>query len=126
MNDLKKYLKTIRSLFPVYGHYEKRFFADLKNNIAEYVESCPNPSFSDLKQVFGTPASIISEYLSSVDTNYLAKQLSRARYIRTTCVFTIIAFFIALTICYAYTYKAYLEFQKALPAIEETTLEVSE
>ena len=126
MNDLNKYLKTIRSLFPVYGHYEKRFFSDLKNNLTEYAETHPNSSFSDLSQAFGSPASIISEYLSSVDTAYLSKQLSRTKHIRRTCICTIIALIIALAIGYAYTYKAYLEFEKALPAIEETTIEVNE
>lgn len=126
MNDLKKYQQTIRSLFPVYGLYEKRFLTDLNNNIAEYVETYPNPSFSDLEQKFGSPAVVISEYLSSVDTHYLSTQLSRTKYIRIACICIIITFFAVLTICYVYNYKAYIDFQKALPAIEETTIHINE
>lgn len=124
MNDLKKYLKTIRSLFPIYGPYERRFYTDLKNNIFEYSKNCMEPSLSDLENKFGSPPNIISEYLANIDTNYLSKQLSRSKYIRNTCACTIIALIIALVIWGGSNYKSYLDFQDALPAIEETTIEI--
>lgn len=125
MNDLIKFQKTVRSLFPVYGPYERRFFNDLKNNISEYTEHRTDVKFSDLEDEFGSPTNIISDYLSSVDTNYLSKQLSYTNYIRYTCICMIIIFFIALIIWNISNYKAYLDFYDALPAIEETTIQIN-
>ena len=126
MNDIKKYKKSIRSLFPIYGSQEKRFYADLENNITEYTKNSTDISLTDLENEFGTPAKIISDYLSNVDTAYLSKQLSRTRYTKAVCISFIIVCIIALTIWGAVYYKAYQDFINALPAIEETEIEIIE
>lgn len=58
-------------MFPVYGSYEKRFYTDLKNNIAEYTKKFPDANISDLESEFGSLANVIREYLSNVDSDYL-------------------------------------------------------
>lgn len=126
MNDLSKYLKTINSLFPIYGAYEKRFFSDLKANINEFIEIHPNLTLTDLENHFGTPSTIISEYLSSINTEYLTKQLSRTKMIRVSCICIFCSLIVGLGICTAFNYKAYLEFQDALPAIKEIYIETDE
>lgn len=126
MNEVKKYRETVRALFPIFGPYEKRFFFDFNRNLEEYLNTLPNAGFSDLEKEFGVPSAIISEYLSNIDTYYLRKQLQRSKYIRFFCISAAAFLISALIIWGTYNYKAYCDFQRALPVIEETTIQVTE
>ena len=126
MNNIKKYKKSIRALFPIYGPQEKRFYADLENNIMEYAKSTGNTadiSFADLENEFGTPAKITSDYLSHVDPDYLYKQLSRTKYIKAAFVTFFISCIIALAALVIFYYKAYQTFEENMPATEEVEIE---
>lgn len=98
MNDVKRYLRNIRSVFPIYSSYEKRFYEDLKNSIEEYTYNAKINSFSDLENEFGSPTKIICDYLSSVDADYLSKQLSRIKYLRIICISIVVVCIISLSI----------------------------
>lgn len=123
MNDITKYKKMIRSMFPIYGPYEKRFYSDLKQNIAEFVGNRENIEFSDLQEEFGSPAAIIQDYLDNVNSDYLIKQLSRTKYIRISCSFIILGIISILAVWGITNYLSYKTFQENLPAIEQTTIE---
>ncbi|MFP3155224.1 DUF6120 family protein [Lachnospiraceae bacterium ZAX-1] len=123
MNERKKYQNTIRSLFPVYGPYEKRFFEDLKSSIAEYTQSFEYVRFSDLEKEFGTPTNIMSEYISNLKPEYLRKQLLRSKHIRIMCISITVIFIIFLIIGKVYFHKAYLKFQETIPAVKETSIQ---
>lgn len=123
MNDITKYKKMIRSMFPIYGPYEKRFYSDLKQNIAEFVDNRENIEFSDLQEEFGSPAAIIQDYLDNVNSDYLIKQLSRTKYIRISCSFIILGIISILAVWGITNYLSYKTFQENLPAIEQTTIE---
>lgn len=123
MNDITKYKKMIRSMFPIYGPYEKRFYSDLKQNIAEFVDNRENIEFSDLQEEFGSPAAIIQDYLDNVNSDYLIKQLSRTKYIRISCFFVILGIISILAVWSITNYFSYKSFQDNLPAIEQTTIE---
>ena len=114
MNDITKYEKMVRGMFPIYGSYEKRFYSDLKQNIV---------GFSDLQERFGSPTDIIQDYYENVDPDYLIKQLSRTRYIRFTCLIAVLAIVAALVIWNITNYISYKTFEENLPAIEKTTIE---
>lgn len=126
MSDSTNYLKTLRALFPIYGPYEKRFFSDFKNNIDEFITFHPHPCREDLEDNFGPPTAVISEYLASINTDYLARQLSRTKFIRITCLSILCTLIIGLGIFTAFNYKSYLDFQDALPAIREITIETND
>jgi len=126
MNEVKKYRETVRALFPIFGPHEKRFFSDFNRNLEEYLNTLPNSGFSDLEKEFGAPSVIISEYLSNVDAYYLRKQLRRSKYIRISCISAIALLITALIIWGVFNYKTYCDFQRALPVIEETTIQVTE
>lgn len=123
MNNIKKYKKSIRSLFPIYGPQEKRFYTDLENNITEYTKNSTDISLADLENEFGTPAKIISDYLSNADTDYLYKQLSRTKYIKAAFISFLITCVIALAALGVVYYKAYQTFEENMPATEETEIE---
>ena len=123
MNDITKYEKMVRGMFPIYGSYEKRFYSDLKQNIAEFSDDKGEVGFSDLQERFGSPTDIIQDYYENVDPDYLIKQLSPTRYIRFTCLIAVLAIVAALVIWNITNYISYKTFEENLPAIEKTTIE---
>ena len=123
MNDIRKYEKMVRSMFPVYGPYKKRFYSDFRRNLSEFNLIHSDPDFSELEKQFGKPSDIIRDYLEHADTNYLIRQLSRTKHIRYACICVICGMIAGLTIWSAFCYRSYKEFQDNLPAIEETTIE---
>ncbi len=123
MNDIRKYEKMIRSMFPVYGPYEKRFYSDFRRNLSEYNLTQKDPDFSDLEKQFGKPSDIIRDYLEHADTGYLIRQLYRTKHIKTACVCVLCGIIAGLIIWNASCYHSYQVFMENLPAIEETTIE---
>ncbi len=123
MNDITKFEKMVRDMFPIYGPYEKRFYSDLKKNIAEFSDRNDSVVFSDLQKKFGSPTDVIRDYFDNVEPDYLIKQLSRTRYIRLTCFIVILAIISALVAWNIKNYIAYKTFEENLPAIEKTTIE---
>lgn len=122
MNDVKKYEKAVRSLFPVYGKYEKRFFTDLKNTIAEYTSANEAVTFANLEAEFGSPANVISTYLSNVETDYLTKQLKRTKHIRFSCITVIVMAFIVLISWNIFIYTVHQDYENSFPASKDTTI----
>ena len=123
MNDITKFEKMVRDMFPIYGPYEKRFYTDLKQNIAEFCEYKEHIAFLDLQEKFGSPTDIIQDYLDNVDPDYLIRQLSRTKYIRFSCSFIVLGIIVVLTVWNITNYISYKTFQENLPAMEKTTIE---
>ncbi len=105
------------------GKHEKRFYSDLKQNIAEFSDNKGHVGFSDLQEEFGSPTDVIQDYFDNVEPDYLIKQLSRTRYIRLTCLISILAIITILVIWNITNYISYKTFEENLPAIEKTTIE---
>ena len=54
MKDSKRYLRKIRTLLPVWGSYEKRFYKDIRSNVTEFCNVHPDYTYSDLGQLFAS------------------------------------------------------------------------
>lgn len=126
MNDSKRYLKKIRAILPVWGSYEKRFYKDILSNVTEFCMAHPDYTYSDLEHEFTSPEEIVSHYLTSIDPDYLSRKLSFAKYVKATCTVLISAILIAFLIWNIVLYNARQEFINALPANEDTTIEIIE
>ena len=126
MNDSKRYLKKIRAILPVWGSYEKRFYKDIRSNVTEFCMAHPDYTYSDLEHEFTSPEEIVSHYLTSIDPDYLSRKLSFSKYVKATCTVLISAILIAFLIWNIVLYNARQEFINALPANEDTTIEIIE
>ena len=126
MNDSKRYLKKIRAILPVWGSYEKRFYKDIRSNVTEFCMAHPDYTYSDLEHEFTSPEEIVSHHLTSIDPDYLSRKLSFAKYVKATCTGLISAILIAFLIWNIVLYNARQEFINALPANEDTTIEIIE
>ena len=114
------------AILPVWGSYEKRFYKDIRSNVTEFCMAHPDYTYSDLEHEFTSPEEIVSHYLTSIDPDYLSRKLSFAKYVKATCTVLISAILIAFLIWNIVLYNARQEFINALPANEDTTIEIIE
>lgn len=123
-NELKHYFKQIKTLFPVYSKNEKRFFENFQEDINDYIELKQNVSIVDIKNHFGQPTDIISNYLSELDNEILYKRLSTAKAVKGIIILAIIlliSFFVFLgTLAYSdYQAAQHEQIEKEVVVIEE-------
>ncbi len=87
MNKIgKQYIKEVKSLFPIMGKKEKDYIKKLINNVEEYCEEEVVVSKQDLYDNYGTPNSVVIDYYSSVDTDYIVKKMRFSKYIKVAIV----------------------------------------
>lgn len=87
MNKIgKQYIKEVKSLFPIMGKKEKDYIKKLINNVEEYCEEEVVVSKQDLYDNYGTPNSVVIDYYSSVDTDYIVKKMKFSKYIKVAIV----------------------------------------
>lgn len=75
----KHYMKQIKALFPLIGNTEKKYLRNLKKTMDIYCRETACDSIEELTEEFGTPASNIKEYYSSMEFDYIAKQIQKSR-----------------------------------------------
>lgn len=95
---IKNYIKMIKRGFPLHGKYERKYLRNLKVHLEEFLDEAPDASMDDIIVEFGTPASVISNYFSSVDDHYLTSKLKIKKYL--TSSFAIILFLIIFFECW--------------------------
>lgn len=120
MNDytiVKKYFKNIQKAFPIYQKKEKIYMKNFKQCVYDYIDNCDNIEINEIINEFGTPADIISEYLSNIDNDYLINNIRRSQYIKRIIVFSV--FIVVVAICYR-SYRLEQAIKKAEEAIVTT------
>jgi hypothetical protein len=116
---LKHYLKQIKSLFPVYGKYEKRFLMDFEKSIQGYLESDSEMTIEKAISHFGSPADIIQDYMENIDSDDLIKRVHIAQKIRIGVIAIVLIVAIATTTLSVMHYYQYKEAQKAIASVVE-------
>jgi hypothetical protein len=111
-NDLKRYLKEVRSLFPVYSVREKRFIAGFMSDVNEYAELNPDSDYEELISIFGEPKTVVSGYIADADTAYLMKRIRTAAVIKLCAVIFIALAFIAVAIFGVRSYMSFIKGQE--------------
>lgn len=120
---IKKYLKSIKKLFPIYGEKEKLYIQNLQTPLLEYASEKEELSYEDLAEEFGTPSHVVSEYFSEVDEEYLFRQLRIKGYVKTFLVFVLVAFLAFNGYCCYWAYQDYLNAQNQHIIYKEISIE---
>lgn len=110
---VNRYLHEIRHLLPVVRQPERRFLADIRQTIDDYIQTTNKISFDILIRVFGEPKDLVASYISEKDAATLRKELCSSKYIKYT-------FFILLSTIILLAgfrmYFIYLDYQNAQKA----------
>ena len=93
--QLKSYYREISSALICPQKQKKAFMRDFKNNIDEYLSTCPEADMDKIKAEFGTAQEIASSFVWGSDTAEIKKKLDIRKLL-------IIAVIIALAIYLAF------------------------
>lgn len=83
MNKIcKEYVGEIKTLFPIKKKQEKAYIKKLALDVSDYCLDANITSKQDLYDNYGKPFDVVSNYVSTVDTTYIVKNLRIAKFIR--------------------------------------------
>ena len=97
----RQYMKEVKTLFPTMGKEEKTYVKNLEVSIEDCIEESHLDSMKALYDTFGTPADVLTSYLSSADTEYVSKLVKKKVYVK---YFFIVSAIILLSITGIYAY----------------------
>lgn len=86
----KHYLRNIRSAFPIFKKTERRFLAELKQDILDYDSLNPDCTLEDLTENFGTPKEVAMEYFNNMDSEQYLKFMKKSYYLKIVALFAIV------------------------------------
>ena len=91
--EIKRYLKEIKNLLPVYGKKEKAFVMMIKTSILETYGTESTVGYDMICSEFGSPKEIVISYFAEVDDDELYKRVrfSRVVKIAAVCIVAIVA-----------------------------------
>ena len=91
--EIKRYLKEIKNLLPVYGRKEKAFVMMIKTSILETYGTESTVGYDMICSEFGSPKEIVISYFAEVDDDELYKRVrfSRVVKIAAVCIVAIVA-----------------------------------
>jgi hypothetical protein len=122
-DTVKHYLKQIKSLFPVYGKYEKRFLMDFEKSIQGYLEGDAEMTVEKAISHFGSPGDIIQDYMENINIDDLIKRVHIARKIRMGIIAIVLIAAIVFTSIFIMYYQHHKEAQKAIVSVVEVEIE---
>lgn len=83
MNKIcKEYTSEIKALFPIKRKQEREYINKLVSDIEGFCEEANVTTKEDLYTEYGQPNDIVNNYLSTINTAHMVKQIKTARYVK--------------------------------------------
>ena len=112
-----------KTLFPTIRKSEREYLKKLEKNLAEYCEENGASTLEDLYKDFGTPADVVNSYYSTVDIDYLCKQIRISKMVKSALIVLIISALAAAATYCSVLYAEHQAFKDQLIFSEETFIE---
>mgnify|MGYP004504696871 FL=1 len=123
MNKLnQRYLKEVKSFFPIMGKPERRYLKKLSGQINDYCIEKEVLSIDELYQDFGRPSEISNTYFSNIDINEFVKRIQLAKWLKKGIAVFVLVALIAVTVYSIDSYCAYKVFERESIYFEETEI----
>ena len=120
---LEEYIRTIKTLLPLWGREEKRFLKRLRERITDYIDRNPNCSVDDIFDEFGKPNEIVSGYFDSIDVDTLVKRIRTTRYVKTAIAILIMVVLLVGSAVMVFSHKNYADGQDSYVQREMVEIE---
>lgn len=115
MNKIcKKYISEVKALFPIKGKNERKYIEKLKQNLEDYCSETTVESKEQLYKEYSTPAQVVTDYFSTVDTEYLVKKVRFSKLIKWTFIIVIAIILIGASI---YGTTLYIDYKMAMAQV---------
>lgn len=122
--DVKKYLKNVKLLFPVFSKSERMYYQQLKDTLLKNYNNSAI-SYNDIVEKIGEPYELVQAYYEEVNTQQLMKKLKIQSWIRYIGVIIVATVIIVSLLRSFYLNKLYEEFKEAQPVSTEEIIEES-
>ena len=122
MSTTKKYLRNVRSSFPVFRKAERRFFDEFKSAVGEYESLYPECSMSDLDKRFGTPKEIVIDYFNNMDSEKYLSTMRKSLYIKMGTVIALVLFIIFFFLQTCLLFQSRNKFEENMIKTEKITI----
>lgn len=107
--ELKQYFKQIKLLLPLRRKKEKQFLKEFQENIADFVDLNPDCSLDDIYSHFGRPQDVVRDYLSTMDSADLCKQVCVRKRVKHAAAMILVLCLTAFLLHAGVVYKIYLD-----------------
>lgn len=103
----KKYISEIKALFPINRKQEKEYLKKLTSDIEDFCEETGAAEKGELYKNYGTPQEVVSNYLLTLDSQYVAKRIRTTRIIKRAVAAVLVLATIATSVYGVYLFIAY-------------------
>lgn len=124
--NAKKYYRDICLIFPSNGKRKKDYLKHLKKLIEEYDSENENIEYEDLVKEYGSPKEVVSEYYKNSSTDELIRNIYKKKIIIGGFIVLSIILLMIFSCRYYFYYREYQDFHNAIPAYDETTIDIIE
>lgn len=117
-NYKKKYIKNVKSFFPIMGKREKEYLSNLSID----VKNSSSQSLDELYLEFGSPKEVSISYFNTIDTEEMIKRINSKKIIQRILLAIFILIFISLVISCFILYQNHITFQREQIFSEDTII----
>lgn len=111
MNKIcKKYISEIKALFPINRKQEKEYLKKLTSDIEDFCEETGVAEKVELYKNYGTPQEVVSNYLLTLDSQYVAKRIRTTRIIKGAVAVGLVLATIATSVYGVHLFITYQDF----------------
>jgi hypothetical protein len=110
---VNRYLHEIRHLLPIVRKPEKRFLADIRQTIDDYIQTTNQISFDILVGAFGEPKDIVASYILEKDAATLREELRITKYVKYTFYILISTIILLAGLTISFIYMDYKKAEEA-------------
>lgn len=122
----KAYISEVKALFPIKKKEEKEYIRKLASDVDAYCEDANVKSKQEIYENYGKPHEVMSNYFSTVDTEYIVKNLRLSKIIRSAIIIFLILATIAATTFGIYMHHIYRLLDHNTIAVVEEEIAVHE
>lgn len=120
--EISDFLRTVKISFPIFWKNEKRFYADFRNSVNDYVENNPKYTKDDLENHFGSPKDIVITYYNNMDSDVYFTLMKKTRYTRNIFISVLVTLALLVVIATGFFIAAKLEYDRYSIDHLETTI----
>lgn len=121
MSIEERFMRSVRSAFPICYKNERRFLADFQCSVHEYCIQKADVTMELLIQKFGSPQKIVVEYFDNMDSSVYLALMKKAYYIKILTISIIVALILVIGIIVFWFQRGYTVFHdNIITYIEES------
>lgn len=118
----QRYYKTVKRLFPLHQHEEKKFLYYLKETLEHHSHQHTEMTYDDYVDTFGNPYDIVATYYEHIESEYVITQMKSRKIVKNVLLIFLIVFILTVTYFSVIYYQEYKEKLQHQIYYEETSI----